>query len=248
VEKYAVCVGIANYPGSNDLQNPDEDANDWHSFLNSKSYTVTKRINSAAKKSTVRNDVQTMADNADMNDIIVFTFSGHGNVISGNYGYMILYDFSYKDDDLYDDLKNTKAARCFIFLDCCCSGCFLDEFSGKSKFLVVTACDSDGLCFDLHYVSDDGPPYYPSVAENGAWTYFFLKIRLQANPNSALEWVFNQAINSFENWYHGSHYAYDGSWQEENWEWNLPNEPANGPQEGNPQLGDGDGVSNNFTL
>jgi hypothetical protein len=244
VEKFAVCVGIDDPPT---IPSGDDDAYDWTSFLIDRSYSVTKRVNSFATESTVRNDVQSMADGADMNDIIVFTFSGHGQV--GVNPYLVMSSGSYTDDELYDDVKDTKAARCFIFIDACESGGFTDKFAGKSKFLVTTACDYGGAGFDLATVSDDGPPGYPVVAQNGAWTYFFLVKNLQVHPSYKLEDIFYDAVEDFDTWYTGSHWLLKASmqWEYQTWFWNYPDPPQDLPQEGNPEIEDGDGVDN-FTL
>lgn len=78
--KIAVCVGINDYPGSaRDLQGCVNDATDWQKVLESRSFFVTKLVDSAATKQEIIRALSSAIAVSKAGDSIVFTFSGHGS-------------------------------------------------------------------------------------------------------------------------------------------------------------------------
>src|SRR5688500_369618 len=54
MSKYAVCVGINDYPGTgNDLGGCVNDANDWESALKKRGFATTKLLDKAATKKAI---------------------------------------------------------------------------------------------------------------------------------------------------------------------------------------------------
>ena len=80
-KKYAIVVGINNYPGSSsDLQYTVADANEMKNVLLN-TYKFDKVIlltDSGATKTTISNAVNTIKHDAKSGDEVVFFFSGHG--------------------------------------------------------------------------------------------------------------------------------------------------------------------------
>lgn len=81
-KKYALTVGINNYPGPyNDLSGCVNDAMDWAGLLGREGYTVQTLIDGGATKHAIRNEITKMLERAGWGDRIVFQFSGHGTWI-----------------------------------------------------------------------------------------------------------------------------------------------------------------------
>ncbi|MHC4696601.1 MAG: caspase family protein [Planctomycetota bacterium] len=80
--KRAVCVGINDYPGSyNDLRGCVNDANDWASLLREEfgfGDNVNVVTDAAAAKANILSSLRDMVGMAKGEDVIVFTYSGHG--------------------------------------------------------------------------------------------------------------------------------------------------------------------------
>jgi metacaspase-1 len=81
--KYAVVVGIEDYPGTaNDLQYTVDDADEMSSVLKTKygfpAGNVTELTNTGATKTTIYNAITSLIDITGENDEVVFFFSGHG--------------------------------------------------------------------------------------------------------------------------------------------------------------------------
>jgi hypothetical protein len=78
--KYAVCVGINDYPGSgSDLSGCINDANDWEAELTKRQFSVVKLIDKKATKKAISAALGETIDKAVKGDSIVFTYSGHGS-------------------------------------------------------------------------------------------------------------------------------------------------------------------------
>jgi hypothetical protein len=78
--KYAVCVGINNYPGTaNDLSGCVNDANDWEGLLKKRGFATTKLLDKAATKKAISAALTNATTKAKSGDLVVFTYSGHGS-------------------------------------------------------------------------------------------------------------------------------------------------------------------------
>jgi len=77
--KYALCIGINNYPGTqNDLSGCVNDAEDWAKELAKRGFTVTKLIDKQATKQAISEGMQAVIAQAKSGDAVVITYSGHG--------------------------------------------------------------------------------------------------------------------------------------------------------------------------
>jgi PKD repeat protein len=180
VQKWAVCIGISDYPGGgNDLYYCDDDADDWETYLTGKEYTVKKLIDSQGTWSNVQSEINWLKTNSDENDIVVFTFSGHGIYYSGD-SHACLYDGDLKAASLASAMNGLSAESIFYFFDCCNSGSFSDNL-GASNTYVAEGCRID------EYTVDD-----PSVT-NGGFTYYFLNDGLRSHASWSAEDAFDNA-------------------------------------------------------
>ena len=77
--KHALCIGINNYPGTqNDLNGCLNDADDWAKELAGRGFEVSKLIDSKATKAAMVEGMQAVITNAAYGDAVVITYSGHG--------------------------------------------------------------------------------------------------------------------------------------------------------------------------
>jgi metacaspase-1 len=130
--KKALCIGINNYPGtSNDLQGCVNDANDWSALLTSLGFETSLMLDSQATRQNIKAGLGSLIASAGENDVIVFTYSGHGTQVidvSGDEGdsydeAIYVYDGTVLDDDLRAiiDTMNPKSTL-VMFSDSCFSG------------------------------------------------------------------------------------------------------------------------------
>ncbi len=149
--KYALCVGINDYPGSGaDLAGCVNDARDWAEILASAGYQVITLLDHGATRASVVGDLQHMVATAGWADRIVFTFSGHGtwfpdadgDEADGRDEALCCHDYTaggfVRDDDLqaiFADLRYGSAA--LVLSDSCHSGTM-------SRDLAAAAADSTG--------------------------------------------------------------------------------------------------------
>ena len=116
---YLVSVGIGDYSGTkSDLRLPVNDAKAivW---LYKKNTDVECRqlLNSLATKSAIVTAIQTLFSQADVNDIVVFFFSGHGYQ-----GGFCAYDSYISYKEIRNAMAKSKCKNKMIFADACFSG------------------------------------------------------------------------------------------------------------------------------
>jgi hypothetical protein len=130
--KKALCIGINNYPGtSNDLLGCVNDANDWSELLTGLGFETSLMLDTQATRQNVKNGLGSLIASAGENDVIVFTYSGHGTQVidlnsdeGDTYDEAIyVYDGTVLDDDLRSiiDKMDTKATL-VVISDSCFSG------------------------------------------------------------------------------------------------------------------------------
>lgn len=134
--RYALCVGINDYPGNGaDLSGCVNDAHDWTSLLASKGYAVTQLIDSAATKANIVSNLRAVVDNLKYRERFVFTFSGHGtwvpdldgDEIDGRDEALCCYDYPtgglLLDDELHEIFKRARhGTQVTVLSDSCHSG------------------------------------------------------------------------------------------------------------------------------
>lgn len=126
VEKWALCIGIADYEGTqNDLQYCDDDAIDWKNFLEGKGYTVTILLDAQATASNIDNAINQLLANEDGDDYVVFTYSGHGTRY-GRYGSCIISHDMYLMTNSWfvSKFSNADSIHIYFTFDACQIGDF----------------------------------------------------------------------------------------------------------------------------
>jgi uncharacterized caspase-like protein len=116
---YLVCVGIADYPGTeNDLRISDNDAKTIAKvFSVAKQATVSILLNEQATQSALLSTMHTSFMNANSEDIVILYFSGHGTP-----GALVCHDGLLTYQHIFKMLKGCKASRKVIIADACYSG------------------------------------------------------------------------------------------------------------------------------
>ena len=116
---HLVCVGIADYPGTeHDLRISDNDAKTIAKvFSVAKQATVSILINEQATQSALLSTMHTSFMNANSEDIVILYFSGHGTP-----GALVCHDGLLTYQHIFKMLKGCKASRKVIIADACYAG------------------------------------------------------------------------------------------------------------------------------
>ena len=114
-----VCVGIADYPGTeNDLRISDNDAKTIAKvFAVAKHASVDILTNKQATQSALLSSMHTSFMNANSEDAVILYFSGHGTP-----GALVCYDGLLTYQHIFKMLKGCKAGRKMIIADACYAG------------------------------------------------------------------------------------------------------------------------------
>ncbi len=135
-KKYALCIGINNYPGTNsDLSGCINDVDDWAATFTNFSFTVQTLKDSKATKSGILKAMEKIISEAVKGDSIVFQFSGHGTYIpdedndesDGTDECLCPHDIGTKgpitDDELFELFSSRNhGVKLVMFSDSCHSG------------------------------------------------------------------------------------------------------------------------------
>ncbi|MCB9309437.1 MAG: caspase family protein [Lewinellaceae bacterium] len=141
VNVYALVVGVATYNHLQSLKYTDDDAYQFYALLKSPEggaipdKNVKILIDDAATSKAIRDELSSLASQADANDVVLLYMSGHG--LDGAF---VPSDFDgYKNHIPYDDILailNTSAAKHKLFItDACHSGSMLA--AARSPFTVA---------------------------------------------------------------------------------------------------------------
>lgn len=116
---YAVCVGVADYPGrSGDLRVSDEDARTMAAlFRKAPGAHVELLTNGSVSRSALSNAMSRAFSLAGSDDTIILYFSGHG--VPGG---VVCYDGILGYQSIFQAMKYSRARRKMVFLDTCFSG------------------------------------------------------------------------------------------------------------------------------
>lgn len=132
--KRALCVGINNYPGTqNDLNGCVNDAREWAYILKSKYgfSEISTLFDSAATASNIKKNLEAILMKSKNGDNVAFTYSGHGTTVLDTDGdeadkydeALYCYDTIIRDDELRDIIsKMPKGVKFTVISDSCHSG------------------------------------------------------------------------------------------------------------------------------
>ncbi len=122
-ETYVVAVGVSNYQNINDLMFPEKDAKVIAELYKAKTKNVMLITGRYATKSRILKALRDQFSRAKEEDMIVFSFSGHGYQ-----GGICPYDMTMQQSsgityrEIQSILKQSRAKRKIIFADACFSG------------------------------------------------------------------------------------------------------------------------------
>ena len=134
--KYALCIGINDYPGTgSDLAGCVNDANDWAKELRTRGFHVTQLLDRQATGAAMRGAIRSMLASAQSGDLALIQFSGHGSFVDdldgdepdGTDECLCPYDISSKgpitDDELFSIYSGRPAGvKALMISDSCHSG------------------------------------------------------------------------------------------------------------------------------
>ena len=137
MSKYALCMGINDYPRtSNDLHGCVNDARDWAAALEKRGFAVEMLLNKKATGAGMRAAIADVLSQADTGDVVVIQYSGHGSFVpdlngdepDGTDECICPYDSLpsgkvITDDDLFTLYTNReRGVRLIVISDSCNSG------------------------------------------------------------------------------------------------------------------------------
>jgi hypothetical protein len=186
--KYAILVGISDYPGTrNDLQYCDDDAQDIYNALTTlygyNSSNIRLLLNMNASFSAIRDVISDIKSKAKAGDEVVFFFSGHGANGQANDGdnekideAIVSHDgnpsgsFIYIwDGQLKDWFAGFNTTRIIFIFDSCLAGGMTDlQAPGR---IINMACSETGVSYES---SSWG-------GGHGQFTYYFVDQGMLAN-------------------------------------------------------------------
>jgi metacaspase-1 len=174
--KYAVIVGISDYPGTgSDLQYCDDDAQDVYAALTTlygyNSSNIHLLMDMGANFTAIRDAISDVKSQAVAGDEVVFFFSGHGTngvandgdnertdeaIVSHNGSSLI----AIWDGQLKAWFSGFNTTRIIFIFDSCLAGGMTDlQAPGR---IINMACSESGVSYEYGW------------CENGQFTYFFV--------------------------------------------------------------------------
>ncbi|OGO18207.1 MAG: hypothetical protein A2Z15_07290 [Chloroflexi bacterium RBG_16_50_11] len=166
-ECWAVLVGVSDYQSLNDLRYCDDDARELSQELSpvwGESH-IKLLIDSQATKANILAAIDWLAENADADDTVLFSFSGHGSSL----GYFCPYNTSgsiystmISSSELASAFTLVQADKSIIVLDICYAGKFQNNLTSSGR-VILMACRSTELSSE-----------YPAL-RNGVFTYYVLQ-------------------------------------------------------------------------
>ena len=180
--KYAIIVGISDYPGTaNDLDYCDDDAEDMYDALILYGYDASNihvALNMSATYADIKAAVNDTKSQEVAGDEVVFFFSGHGASGKADDGdkekideAIVVHDGSNLvyiwDGELKEWFSGFNTTRIIFIFDSCLAGGMTD-LKGTDR-IINMACSESGLSYE-----DDS-------WGNGQFTYFFVDQGMLAN-------------------------------------------------------------------
>jgi hypothetical protein len=175
-DKYAILVGISDYPGTaNDLQYCDDDAQDIYDALTTlygyEEGNIRLLVDTNANYDAIQNAINDIKSKAGADDEVVFFFSGHGANGRTDDGdrekvdeAIVAHDGSNLvpiwDGQLRAWFAGFNTSRIIFIFDSCLAGGMTD-LQGPGR-IINMACSENGVSYE-----DDS-------WQNGQFTYFFV--------------------------------------------------------------------------
>lgn len=134
--KFALCIGINDYPGTgSDLAGCVNDVRDWSALLQKKGFAVLQIIDKQATGKNIRSAIESPIGGAKSGDTVIIQYSGHGSYVPDENGdepdgtdeCICPYDINSKgpitDDELFELYSSKKTGvKLLVISDSCHSG------------------------------------------------------------------------------------------------------------------------------
>jgi hypothetical protein len=196
-EKYALVIGNGNYKGITPLNNPENDAADMKTALESLGWTVDMVRNGTLDQ--MENAVLRLKDRlgSSSNAYGFFFYAGHG-VQSGGENYLIPVDANIQSENLLrqrampvqfmlDELNGAGNALNIVVLDACRDNPFGWSRSGSRGLSVVSRQPADSI---IVYATSAGSTAQDGTGRNGLFTGHLLN-NLK-NPDLSIREIFDR--------------------------------------------------------
>lgn len=177
-ERYAVVVGISDYPGTNnDLEYCDDDAADMYNALTTVysfgSLNVTILTNEAATRYAILAAIDDIAGAVTSDDEVVFFFSGHGmRGIAADEDNetvdeaIVAHDGTYLvpiwDGELREAFSGFATSRIIFVFDTCLAGGMKSDLEQPGRVVAMAS-------------TENGYSYETDALLNGEFTYYFVQ-------------------------------------------------------------------------
>jgi len=175
IDRWAVVVGISNYPGTlNDLSFCDDDALEMKAWLMGQNFPVQNikvLINSNATKANILNSIGWLASNSEGDDYVFFFYSGHGDK-SGATTKIVPYDYvtDISESEIGSAFNSISCSKMIALFDSCYSGGLIDSVQGPNRIIISACTESES--------SAESP-----FLMQGIFTFFFLQSYINLNAD-----------------------------------------------------------------
>jgi hypothetical protein len=178
--RYAVVVGISDYPGEEyDLNYCDDDADDMYDVLTKYGFSeenITLLVDEEATRDAILTAIENVGDSVISDDEVVFFFSGHGMSGHADDGdregkdeAIVAHDgdphgklVPIWDGELKDAFSGFETTRIIFIFDTCLAGGMAEDLEGPGR-VIAMACGENGYAYEF------------SELQNGEFTYYFVE-------------------------------------------------------------------------
>ena len=172
-EKYAIIIGISDYPGEvYDLNYCDDDARDMNKTLidvyDFDPANVYLLLNETANRSNILDAIENLNDTISQEDEVVFFYSGHGTKGRAmDYDKEVwdegiyVHDFPIWDGELKLAFSDFATSRIIFVFDTCLAGGMKKDLEADGRIIAMAATEGSSS-------------YERPDLENGEFTYYFV--------------------------------------------------------------------------
>lgn len=191
---YGIVIGIADYQGPPKLKYSDDDARLMYEVINQifPENEVDTLINENATQYSIYKKLINVTEKAKDGDLVVFYFSGHGdvagNIVQGKKGYFLAYDANNSREYYaggaveFDDVKRAlevitnKEANVWMITDACKSGAINSKLDTLATMTALNATmDSYTKATKFISCSSEQQSFEYDALNQGVFTYYLVK-------------------------------------------------------------------------
>ena len=170
VKRYAVLVGVEDYPtGDGYLYTEDDVVDIKHKLAEQGAFTYDYCLGENATLENLQKKMDWLADVADANDIVAFFFAGRSSVATENQ--IDLYDGSVTSSELDAYFAALQSEKVLAMFSCDDSGELATDLAGPGR-IVMASCAKGETSYefaDADFTAASGD------YGNGAWAHYFVE-------------------------------------------------------------------------